>query len=497
MRDRLSRWELSILVALCLVGALRVFVFAAAFPFFNNVDEQSHVDLVLKYARGYVPGGELDPFDTETGLLIATYGTYEYRKPADQPPGAPEPLFEQSTEEIERVHANVEGRLMPRNHEAHSPPVYYAVAAVWYRLGGLLGLDGGARLYWLRFLNVVWMAALVAAAWAFVREAFPDRLDLRLGVAALAAFFPQDAFYAVNCDALSAPLAALSLLWLMRWWRSESPGHLSSAGLGLFVATTFLVKFTNIALVLIFGVVLLVRAVRGLRAPGARSVLVPVAVAALAAGLPVACFFLRNELVLGDLTGQRAKVEQLGWWKRAPEAYLEHPIFTFSGLHHFWRGLAGPWWRGEFVWNGRHVTELWLDRFYLWSSTASLALAAIAPLLRRREGNVRPARGFNVCWAYVGLSLLTLAALSIAFEYGNSRYPSSRSPFFVSGRLLLGMLVPFLVLYLDGAGLILRRVSQRYGVLVFAGLLCVLVTIVEVTITADVFASRFNWYHLP
>jgi len=194
LRARPSRWELSILLALCLAGGVRVFVFAAAFPFFNNVDEKSHVDLVLKYARGYRPSHELDRFDTETGILIATYGTNEYRKLEDQPPGEPPPLFERPPAEIERVHASIRERPMPPNHEAHSPPVYYAVAAAWSRLGGLLGLDGADRLYWVRFLDVVWMVALVAAAWALVREIQPERRDLRLGVAGLAAFFPQDAF---------------------------------------------------------------------------------------------------------------------------------------------------------------------------------------------------------------------------------------------------------------------------------------------------------------
>jgi hypothetical protein len=48
-----------------------------------------------------------------------------------------------------------------QNHEASQPPLYYTVAGAWWRLGKLLGLDGGRLLYWLRFLNAPLIAALV------------------------------------------------------------------------------------------------------------------------------------------------------------------------------------------------------------------------------------------------------------------------------------------------------------------------------------------------
>ncbi len=50
-----ARHERKLILLLCAIAALRVFTFCAAFPFFNNVDEQAHVDLVMKYARGDVP----------------------------------------------------------------------------------------------------------------------------------------------------------------------------------------------------------------------------------------------------------------------------------------------------------------------------------------------------------------------------------------------------------------------------------------------------------
>jgi hypothetical protein len=45
-------WLIGLLGA---VAGLRVFIYAAAFPFFCNVDESAHFDLVLKYSRGQLP----------------------------------------------------------------------------------------------------------------------------------------------------------------------------------------------------------------------------------------------------------------------------------------------------------------------------------------------------------------------------------------------------------------------------------------------------------
>jgi hypothetical protein len=66
------RYERRLILALCVIAALRVFVFSAAFPFFNNVDEQAHVDLAIKYAHGYLPRG-LDQFSAEPARYFALF----------------------------------------------------------------------------------------------------------------------------------------------------------------------------------------------------------------------------------------------------------------------------------------------------------------------------------------------------------------------------------------------------------------------------------------
>src|SRR5438876_8813069 len=74
LSEQKLRWAIA---GLCLLTAIRVFVFAAAFPFFNNVDEQAHVDLVVKYSHAKPPR-DIEPFASEAALYFAVYSTPEY-----------------------------------------------------------------------------------------------------------------------------------------------------------------------------------------------------------------------------------------------------------------------------------------------------------------------------------------------------------------------------------------------------------------------------------
>jgi hypothetical protein len=47
--------ERKVVLLLALLAAVHVFIFSAAFPFFNNVDEQIHFDLTVKYSQTHVP----------------------------------------------------------------------------------------------------------------------------------------------------------------------------------------------------------------------------------------------------------------------------------------------------------------------------------------------------------------------------------------------------------------------------------------------------------
>src|SRR5665213_4060811 len=78
--------ERKIILLLCLLAAVHVFIFSAAFPFFNVVDEQVHFDLAVRYSQGDIPRS-LTPPCAEALPFIAIYGTPEYLWPPSTQPG--------------------------------------------------------------------------------------------------------------------------------------------------------------------------------------------------------------------------------------------------------------------------------------------------------------------------------------------------------------------------------------------------------------------------
>ena len=61
------------------------------------------------------------------------------------------------------------------NPESWQPPLYYAVAGLWLKLAQLCGFSDGHLLYWLRFLNVLFLAALVWLSFLAATEFFPQQ----------------------------------------------------------------------------------------------------------------------------------------------------------------------------------------------------------------------------------------------------------------------------------------------------------------------------------
>ena len=87
-----------------------------------------------------------------------------------------------------------------------------------------------------------------------------------------------------------------------------------------------------------------------------------------------------------------------------------------------------------------------------------------------------------------------LALLSIQFDFGNCINPSREHPYFTSGRLLSGALIPFAVVYVSGVSWVFRRINAA-SVLIALGLIVVLVTTSEVLVNRVVFVSEHNWFH--
>jgi hypothetical protein len=307
----------------------------------------------------------------------------------------------------------------------------------------------------------------------------------------------------VNSDVLSPVLSTALLIVLLRWWRRDTPEVRLGVLLGLLVAGTFLVKFTNIALALVFGVALALTAWRLIEEGRTSRALLSVAPAALASLVPVGAWLLRSRGLFGDLSGMGPKIEELGWTRRPAAEWLSHPIFTPRGLWTFWDGLVRTLWRGELVWHLKRIASPVADGFYTLSSTVGLIAAGTAWSIERRR--VRSASAapsvrsdFRVTvWASVVLSVLCLVILSISFDYNRSYYPSEAHPYFTSGRLIAGALVPFLFLWVEGLSFLMRGRDRPRTLLGVLALTCLAITVSEVLLTRPVLPNPYNWFHLP
>src|SRR5207247_8312145 len=85
----MKQHERGIVLALCVSASFLVVLFSAAFPYFNNVDEPAHFDLVMKYSHGEIPRRGVERCRREAIQFIVLYGSPEYFLEAPSPAGVP------------------------------------------------------------------------------------------------------------------------------------------------------------------------------------------------------------------------------------------------------------------------------------------------------------------------------------------------------------------------------------------------------------------------
>ena len=252
----------TIIVAYIVIGVL----YAALTPLWQVPDEPAHYNYVRALAEdGAFP--VLEPGDYDQKLLG--------RLTAERFP--PELSIE------------------PVEYEDHQPPLYYAIAALVYRI------FGGAVLP-LRLLSVLFGAGLLVVAFGAVRTVFPGQPELGLMAAGLIAFIPQHVAMTAgaNNDALAELMVGLTLwalaLYVIRGTSRPWP-------IGLLLAGVLLTK--TLAYV-VAGVAVLAVALR----------------------------WRQERRTWRWAAGQLA-------WMFAPAVLLTAPWFIRNGLTYGWRDLLG------------------------------------------------------------------------------------------------------------------------------------------------------------
>jgi Predicted membrane protein (DUF2142) len=491
-----SSYEFWWVIGFCLFAALRVLFFSAASPFFNNVDERRHFDLVMKYASAHVPrGAEL--ISPATLPYLSCYASPEFLSAPEQFEGGYYgPMWTHPAEEVAPTRARIEeiwGRTP--NQECSQPPLYYGAAAVWFHIGQWIGLTGGTLLYWVRFLNAALAAVLVWLAYVAARMIFPDQLGLRLGVPLLIASIPQDTFYGIDNDVLSPVSFGIAFICLIRWPSKDPPSVALGAATGFTIAATYLTKLGNLPLILVAIGAIVWRCTQQARSGKLRGAIPSLGALAFCAGIPILAWMLWLKSHFGDFTGAASKAKLLGWTAKAFAEWWSHPIFTLSGAWMFLSELIASFWRGEFMWHAHTIGFKEMDLFYVFSSLG-LIVVTVVSLLRDgadAAGKVQR-RAVWICAACFIVGIGFLAFLSLQFDFGACINPSRERPYFFQGRLLSGAMIPFAIVYVYGWYRLLR--GSPVLVLAAVSAIATTISISDFLASDGAFSSAYNFFHI-
>jgi len=147
------------------------------------------------------------------------------------------------------------------------------------------------------------------------------------------------------------------------------------------------------------------------------------------------------------------------------------------------------------LWQRQPLANPAVDSAYVVLTLGALALT-LAAWLQRPLPFTSPQRAAVVlAFLCVLAPFAFLALLSIQFDFQDCFYPSRGSPYFVSGRLMLGMLIPFLLLFAYGLDRMMKYFEGITKFFVLVALLAFML-ISEITVNGVVFPDEYNWFHL-
>jgi hypothetical protein len=161
----------------------------------------------------------------------------------------------------------------------------------------------------------------------------------------------------------------------------------------------------------------------------------------------------------------------------------------------FLSGLIATFWQGEFMWHRQPLFLPAVNVIYFILSVAFIGIALLNLLPRSKTvtGPQRHALWFGF-WCFAA-AVAFLGFLSIIYDFHDCFYPSREHPYFTSGRLMLGALIPFLLLFIFGLDCALKKTGD---VAKFSALAAIIFFMLVTEITTDwpIFPNPYNWFHM-
>jgi Predicted membrane protein (DUF2142) len=477
--------ERIIILLLSIVATAHVVIFSSAFPFFI-LDEVYHFDLVVKYSHLAVPQKQ-DYAAEESMPYVAVFSTWEYMRTND---ASATPLWKLPAPQMTPVVLSREQGMRFINRESTQPPLYYFLEGAVWRLANAMGFHDLLLLYLLRFFNALIVVAVVWLGWFAARLVFPGETFIAIAVPALIAFLPETAFYSIGDDALSPLCFGAAFVGVLCWIRTDFPGILLSAAAGLALAAAFLTKITNLPLIAVALVVLLLKIFLRSKSPRSSSHFASILVLFGCAFLPMAFWAAWCKIHFGDFTGSSGIAKPLGWTIKPFAQWWHHPIFTPSGFCIFLSGNLATFWQDEKLWHGQRLSLVSANWVYILASIVFLTLAAFQ--LKKTDSAQR--RALLFAFASVAAAFALFGFSSIIYDFHDCVYPSRAFPYFVSGRLMLGMLVPFLLLFTFGLDSALKKFGL-IGKMIVLALFLLFMLGSEIATDWPIFHSQYNWFN--
>jgi hypothetical protein len=311
----------------------------------------------------------------------------------------------------------------------------------------------------------------------------------------LVAFIPQTSFYSIQNDPLS-PLCFGALFYcLIRLLKAESPDVKLGILTGVAMTITCFAKLTNLPLLAMSALVIFFKMWQWIKAGKLRAALPMFISLAAFAGLSL-FWFGWCKYHFGDYTGSEIKVKFLGWTHKPFNEWSNHPIFTVAGTWAFISKLMITFWQGEFWWHGLELNIPAINSIYVILSFSFVGLAVCGLFSRRTSKTLIQRQALWLCIFNFAAVIAFLGFLSILYDFNFCICPSREFPYFTAGRMILGALIPFILLFLYGIDYLFAGIQgDRIRFFALFGMIIFMV-VSEIVTDWVVFFSDYNWYHM-
>lgn len=376
--------------------------------------------IVLSYlALGILYAWQTPKWQTPDEPAHFNYVQYlaeEHQLPVLQPGDYPY----QYLEEIKAKKFPPDMSIAPIRYEFHQPPLYYALAAILYRLTAGLSFD--AQFLALRLLSIILGIGILLITYCLVLAVFPHNQFLPLAATAFVAVVPMHVAMtaAINNDALAELLALLILYLSIRTLR-EGPMLRRALLSGLLLGLVLLTKTT---VYLLAGSAIVMSILWCQESSSSSYSKARYLLSAFAIALFIAApWFARNAMVYGglDILGWQRHDSIVSGQLRTTELLAEIGPLAFA--QRFIRTTFNSFW-AQFGWMGVPVDERIYLALALFTALLGIGFCLFVIRARQNQAGLTRFQGQAILLFAITalLSLITYLAYNVKFVQHQGRY---------------------------------------------------------------------------